>query len=63
MTQSDHFFPMQIHAEDDEQGDEIGDDDVRVQEIASHVADGEYAENIPLTRLDELEVEEDVDGD
>ena len=53
---------MNIYAINDEKGDEIGNYDVCIQEAASHVADSEYAENVPLTRIDKFEVKENIDG-
>ena len=62
MTQFDHLSPVNIYAINDEKGDEIGNYDVCIQEAASHVADSEYAENVPLTRIDKFEVKENIDG-
>ena len=62
MTQSHHCLPVHVDTVDNQEGDEVGDHDMRVQEASLHVPYCKHAEDIPAFRIDILEVVNDVDG-
>lgn len=63
MTKSDHGPPVDVDRGDDQDGNEVGDDDVGVEKVAFDISDGEHAEKVPFLPFDILEVVDHIDRD
>jgi hypothetical protein len=63
MPKSDHFLPVHVYAIHDQEGDEVGDCDMRIEQIPRDITDGKHTKNIPGIRLDVSKIVGDIDGD
>lgn len=63
MPELNHLLPMNVDTEDNEESDEVGDNDVSIEEGAFNVADCEHAEDVAAFGGDGAEVVDDIDWD
>lgn len=63
MPELNHLPPMDVHAEYDEESDEVGNNDVSIEEGAFNVTDCEHAEDVAAFSGDGAEVIDDIDWD
>jgi hypothetical protein len=63
MTEANHGPPVVPDGHNDENGDEISDHDVGIEEVSFDVTDSEHAEEVTLSGFDVLEIVDDIDGD
>ena len=61
-AKSNHGPPVHIHANDDEEGDEVCDDDVSIEPVTLNIANGEHTEEVAFAGVDVVEVVGDING-